>query len=209
MTTITRRDGVKGLLGLAALSYGPGQAGAAQQSAVPPQGIGKRFRHLSYSDLGGRPDSVQVMLNRRHLYVGHMFSNGVTILNATDPRNLKPVGLFTGGDVTRTHHLQVSDDLLLLANGANIVAMQSYDNIRGYFENALADSITNRKKFRSGLSIHDISRPAEMREIAFLEMPGLGINRLWWTGGRYAAISAHLDGFTDHFLLMVDLQNIT
>ena len=75
---------------------------------------------------------------------------------------------------TRTHHLQVSDDLMLLANGANIVAMQSYDNLRGYFENALADSITNRKKFRSGLSIHDISRPAEMKEIAFLEMPGFG-----------------------------------
>ncbi len=154
----------------------------AQESAIPPQGIGQHFRHLSYSDIGGRPDSVQVMLNRRHLYVGHMFSNGVTILDAADPRSLKPVGFFTGGDFTRTHHLQVSDDLLLLANGANIVAMQSYDNIRGYFENALADSITNRKKFRSGLSIHDISRPAEMREIAFLEMPGLGINRLWWAG---------------------------
>ena len=60
--------------------------------------------------------------------------------------------------------------------------MQSYDNMRGYFENALADSITNRKKFRSGLTIHDISRPTELREIAFLEMPGFGINRLWWTG---------------------------
>ena len=170
MTTINRRDCAKGLLGLAALSQVPAPLGLAQESAIPPQGIGKRFRHLSYSDLGGRPDSVQVMLNRRHLYVGHMFSNGVTILDAADPRNLKPVGFFTGGDFTRTHHLQVSDDLLLLANGANIVAMQSYTDIRGYFENALADSITNRKKFRSGLSIHDISRPAEMREIAFLEM---------------------------------------
>src|SRR6202162_2475049 len=178
MKTITRRDSVKGLLGLAALSQSGGHMGAAQQTAIPPQGLGQRFHHLSYSDIGGRPDSVQVMLNRRHLYVGHMFSNGVTILNAADPRNLKPVGFFTGGDVTRTHHLQVSDDLLLLANGANIVAMQSYDNIRGYFENALADSITNRKKFRSGLSIHDISRPAEMREIAYLEMPGPGFNRL-------------------------------
>src|SRR6266699_3781115 len=115
--TITRRDGVKSLLGLAALSYGPGESGAAQQSAVPQQGIGKRFRHLSYSDLGGRPDSVQVMLNRRHLYVGHMFSNGVTILDAADPRNLKPVGFFTGGDFTRTHHLQVSGDLLLMCPG--------------------------------------------------------------------------------------------
>ena len=136
---ISRRDGLKGLLGLAALSPGPGRSAAAQEKEIPPQGIGNRFHHLSYSDLGGRPDSVQVMLNRRHLYVGHMFSNGVTILDAADPRKLKPVNFFTGGDFTRTHHLQVSDDLLLLANGANIVAMQSYDNIRGYFENALAD----------------------------------------------------------------------
>ena len=209
MKRITRRDSVKGMLGAAALAQSGGRVSAAEESVVPPQGIGQHFRHLGYSDLGGRPDSVQVMLNRKHLYVGHMFSNGETIVDAADPRKLKPVGFFTGGDYTRTHHLQVSDDLLLLANGANIVAMQSYDNIRGYFENALADSITNRKKFRSGLSIHDISKPGEMREIAFLEIPGLGINRLWWAGGRYAAIATHMDGFTDHFLCMVDLQNIT
>ena len=159
--------------------------------------------------MAGRPDSVQVMLNRRHLYVGHMFSNGVTILDATDPRRVRPVGFFTGGDQTRTHHLQTAGDLMLLANGANIVAMQSYDNLRGYFENSLADSITNRKKFRSGLSIHDISRPSEMREVAFLEMPGLGVNRLWWPGGRYAYVSAHFDGFTDHILCIVDLNTIT
>src|ERR1700676_1570439 len=209
MTTITRRDCAKGLFGLTAFSQTPGQTGAAQESAIPPQGVGHRFRHVSYSDIGARPDSVHIILNRPHFYFGHKFSNGVTILDAADPRKLKPVSFFTAGDYTRTHHLQVFDDLLLLANGANIVAMQSYDNIRGYFENALADSITNRKKFRSGLSIHDISRPAEMREIAFLEIPGLGINRLWWAGGRYAAIAAHMDDFTDHFLCMVDLQNIT
>jgi hypothetical protein len=200
---------VKGLLGLAASSCLAYEAGAAQEPPIPAQGIGRRLRHLSYSDIGGRPDSVQIMLNRRHLYVGHMFSNGLTILEAADPRRLKPVGFFTGGDFTRTHHLQVADDLLLLANGANIVAMQSYDNLRGYFENALADSITNRKKFRSGLSIHDISRPPEMREIAFLEMPGLGINRLWWPGGRYAFVAAHFDGFTDHILCIVDLKDTT
>ena len=184
-------------------------AAGRQERPVPAGGIGNRIRHLSYSDMGGRPDSVQVMLSRRHLYVGHMFSNGVTILDANDPRRVRQVGFFTGGDQTRTHHLQTSGDLLLLANGANIVAMQSYDNLRGYFENSLADSITNRKKFRSGLSIHDISRPSEMREIAFLEMPGLGVNRLWWPGGRYAYVSAHFDGFTDHILCVVDLNTIT
>src|SRR5205807_5271144 len=103
--TISRRDCGKGLLGLAALAEGPGHSGA-QERAIPPQGLGHRFRHLSYSDLGGRPDSVQVMRNRGHLYVGHMFSNGVTILDAADPRKVRPVGFFTGGDFTRTHHLQ-------------------------------------------------------------------------------------------------------
>jgi hypothetical protein len=150
-----------------------------------------------------------VMVNRRHVYVGHMFSDGVTILDASDPRRLKPAGFFTAGSGTRTHHLQVAGDVMLLANGANIVSMQSYDNMRGYFENNLADSITNRKKFRSGLSIHDITRPTEMKEIAFLEMPGFGINRLWWPGGRHAYVSAHFDGFIDHILCIVDLNNIT
>src|SRR3954453_23839885 len=209
MHTMTRRAHLTGLLGLATLSSLPNGSRAASDAPIPPQGVGHRIRHLSHSDQGGRPDGVQVMVNRRHVYVGHMFSDGVTILDAADPRRLKPVGFFTAGVNTRTHHLQVANDLLLLANGANIVAMQSYDDMRGYFENALVDSITNRKKFRSGLSIHDISRPAEMREIAFLEMPGLGINRLWWTGGRYAYVAAHFDGFTDHVLCIVDLQTIT
>src|SRR3954471_17470508 len=200
--TFTRREHLQGLLALGAAAVMP-------DVPVPPRGIGRRIRHLSYSDQGGRPDGVQVMVNRQHVYVGHMFSDGVTILDAADPRRLKPVGFFTAGTNTRTHHLQISDDLLLLANGANIVAMQSYDSLRGYFENTLADSITNRKKFRPGLSIHDISRPAEMREIAFLEMPGLGINRLWWPGGRYAYVSAHFDGFTDHILCIVDVSQTT
>src|SRR5882757_7926189 len=200
--TITRRDHLKGLFALGAAAVTP-------DLPVPRQGIGRKIRHISYSDQGGRPDGVQVMVNRKHVYVGHMFSDGVTILDASDPRGLKPVGFFTAGPGTRTHQLQTAEDMLLLANGANIVAMQSYDSMRGYFENNLVDSITNRKKFRSGLSIHDISKPSEMREIAFLEMPGFGINRLWWPGGRYAYVSAHFDGFTDHILCIVDLQNIT
>jgi hypothetical protein len=211
MLELSRRSHLQQLsavFGSAALPGWSRSAGASEAD-IPPEGIGKGIKHISYSDIGGRPDSVQVMFNRQHVYVGHMFSDGVTILDASDPRALKPVNFFTAGQYTRTHHLQVAEDLLLLANGANIVAMQSYDNMRGYFENTLVDSITKAKKFRCGLSIHDISKPNEMREIAFLEMPGFGINRLWWPGGRYAYVSAHLDGFTDHILCVVDLKTIT
>jgi hypothetical protein len=40
-------------------------------------------------------------------------------------------------------------------------------------------------------------------------MPGIGVNRLWWVGGRYAYVAAHFDGFTDHILCIVDLARIT
>ena len=115
----------------------------AAAADIPPEGIGNRIRHVSYSDIGGRPDSVQTMTNRGHLYVGHMFSDGVTVLDARDPRNLKPVHYFATPN-TRTHHFQIAGDYLLLANGANLARAQSYDNSRDYFENTLADSVTKR-----------------------------------------------------------------
>jgi hypothetical protein len=125
MPQLSRRSHLQQLsavLGSAALP-GWSKSAEASEADIPPEGIGKGIKHVSYSDIGGRPDSVQVMFNRQHVYVGHMFSDGVTILDASDPRALKPVNFFTAGQYTRTHHLQVAEDLLLLANGANIVAM--------------------------------------------------------------------------------------
>ena len=176
-----RRDSLKALAAFGSLASVPLSARAQSEADIPPQGIGHRIKHVSYSDQGGKPDAVQVMVNRRHVYVGHMFSGGITILDAADPRQLKPVHYWHAGGLTRTHQLQVANDILLAANGANIVALQSYDNQRGYFENNLVDSMTKQGKFRSGLSIHDVSKPGELREIAFLEIPGFGVNRSWWT----------------------------
>src|SRR5258706_8702736 len=220
MPTITRRAHLAGLASAAAAAALP-RALLAQPPAakplpadagadIPPEGVGRGIRHLSYSDVGGRPDTVKVMASRGHLYVGHMFGDGFTALDARDPRSLKPKKFVAAAANTRTHHLQTAGDYLLLANGANIVRMQSYDNARDYFENTLADSLTKKAPFRAGLGIFDIAKnPAEPREIAFLDMPGIGINRLWWPGGRYAYVSAHFDGFTDHILCIVDLKEIT
>ncbi|MSP94340.1 MAG: hypothetical protein EXR00_03640 [Alphaproteobacteria bacterium] len=207
MPMMTRRTNLAGMMGLAGAAAMPRALGAAE-APIPQQGIGSKIRHISYSDVGGRLDTVQIMPYRNFLYVGHMFGDGVTTLDASDPRNLKAVNYFVTAPNTRTHHMQVADDMMLLANGANIVRMQSYNSLRGYFENTLADSLSNRQPFRSGLGIYDLkTNPAQPREIAFLDMPGIGVNRLWWAGGRYAYVSAHLDGYTDHILVIVDIQN--
>src|SRR5450432_4898204 len=89
----SRRAHLGSLLSMVALAGLPGAAQGDDQP-IPQEGIGHRIKHLSYSDIGGRPDSIQIMSNRKHLYVGYMFSDGVTILDASDPRRLKPVSFF-------------------------------------------------------------------------------------------------------------------
>ena len=44
---------------------------------------------------------------------------------------------------------------------------------------------------------------------AFLPVEGVGLHRLWYTGGRWAYASALLDGFTDYVLVTIDLADPT
>jgi len=41
---------------------------------------------VGHSDQGGRSDGVQVMVHRGYAYIGHTFSNGITILDVRDPK---------------------------------------------------------------------------------------------------------------------------
>ena len=71
MDKLSRRDHLKqwgGMLaGGLASSATLNSAAQAQPSVIPPEGIGYKINHISYSDLGGRPDSVQVMKNKGHI----------------------------------------------------------------------------------------------------------------------------------------------
>ena len=66
MSGVSRRrhlQQLSGVFGAAALSGWSGPA-RASEADIPPEGIGKGIQHISYSDIGGRPDGVQVMFNR-------------------------------------------------------------------------------------------------------------------------------------------------
>ena len=89
----TRRAHLASLVGAGVSAALPRSLRAAVGDDIPPEGIGRGIRHLSFSDQGGRPDGVQVMLHRGHLYVGHMFNDGVTVLDARDPRALEAAAL--------------------------------------------------------------------------------------------------------------------
>ena len=180
----------------------------------PPLSSTRQFRLLGHSDQGGRPDGVQVMLHqaggRRFLYVGHMFADGITVLEATDPRDPVAVAFLACPANTRSHHLQVADGLLLATNSANIWAMQRYQSQSDYFTAPLADSFTQREReFTAGLRVFTLEDPAAPREIGFCAVDGIGLHRIWWVGGRYAYASCHVDGYSDHVLATFDVGDPT
>ena len=48
------------------------------------------IKFVGHSDQGGRPDGVQVMVERGFAYIGHIFSKGFTVIDVRDPANPRP-----------------------------------------------------------------------------------------------------------------------
>src|SRR6266850_764061 len=162
---------------------------------------------VGYSDQGSRPDGVQVIVHRGFAYVGHMFSDGFSVLDVRSPRKPEAVAFVPMPKNTRSHHIQVADDLLLAINGPSLWTLAQFQDQSNYFANTLTASFKGRDlTFSAGVRIYDIIVPSAPREIGFFEIPGLGVNRIWWTGGRYAYVAVHEEGYTDHIMAVIDLS---
>ena len=61
-------------------------------------------------DQGGRSDGVQVMVHKGHAYIGHMFSDGITVVDVADPRNPRTVNFVAAPPNTRCTHIQTHDE---------------------------------------------------------------------------------------------------
>jgi hypothetical protein len=162
----------------------------------------RNIKFLSHTDQGGRGDGVQVMINRGYAYIGHGFSNGITIVDVRDAKHPKPVNFLSCPPNTRAHHLQTHGDLLLAVNGPSVWTMQVSQE--AYFAGSSA-AVLEGQKFTGGLRVYDLARGDAPREIAFLPLGGLGPHRIWYVGGRYTYVSVHLPEFSDHVLVIVDM----
>jgi len=91
---------------------------------------------LGHTDQGKRPDGVQIMVDRGHAYIGHMFSDGISVIDVRNPKDPKPVNFIACAPNTRAHHLQLHDNLLLAVNSANVWALQRYQSQQDYFTSA-------------------------------------------------------------------------
>ncbi|MBA0173985.1 LVIVD repeat-containing protein [Pectobacterium carotovorum] len=177
---------------------------------LPTPDYSRNMRLIGHSDQGGRPDGVQVMVHRGYAYIGHMVSQGVSIVDVRDAKNPKPAGFIAAPPGTWNIHLQTHDDLLLVVNARDLFADASFAEEKVYYTRSVADTVSTKqqdKSWSAGLRIFDISTPDNPREISFLPLDGIGIHRIWYVGGRWAYVSALLDGYSDYIFLTIDLAD--
>ncbi len=169
----------------------------------------KNIDFVSYSDQGGRGDGVQIMVQNGHAYIGHMFSNGITVMDVSDPKNPRPVNFLPTPPNTWSLHLQAHENLLLAINAVNIYSPNIRIDKTDYYSQSFADTFGQQDlQYAAGLRIYDISQPAHPREISFMPVEGFGLHRIWYVGGRYAYASASLTGYTDHIFIVIDLADL-
>ncbi len=173
---------------------------------IVPEGA-RNVRFVGHTGQGGRGDGVQVMVSRGHAYIGTRVSRGVMVTDVRDPRNPRPVNFAPIHPNSWCMHLQAANDLLLCIEELDLKALLSQKEY--YSQSNQVDSSRYGKRgedFSAGMRVYDISDPANPRSIGFMEVEGLGLHRIWWTGGRYAYASALLDGYTDHILIIIDMN---
>lgn len=169
----------------------------------------RRMELLSTCGLAGRPDSLQVMLERGHAFVTHPFSGGFSVVDVRDPRRPRPVAHVPAPPGTKTLHCQLSNGILLVTNEADDSATQKYRDKAHYFGAQLGSGAdtSGMGEYSAGVRVYDVSDPARPAEAGFLPIPGFGVHRLWWAGDGLATASAMLPGQSDFILTVLDMSD--
>ena len=181
---------------------------------LPKLDYAKNMTLIGHSDQGGRPDGVQLMVNKGFAFTGHMFSKGFSVIDVRDPRNPTPVNYIPAPPNTWNIHLQTHGDLLLVINAKDMFASAEFQDEKQYYKGAIGKKVGTAdaspvisRDWTPGLAVYDIGNPAEPRQIAFMPVQGGGIHRLWYVGGRWAYASVLLDGFTDYIFMTIDMAD--
>jgi hypothetical protein len=179
---------------------------------LPVPAYARNMRLIGFTDQGGRPDGNQLMVHRGYAYVGHMSSGGFSVIDVRDPRHPRPVKFIAAPRHTWNIHLQAHDDLLLVVNARDMKALPAFADDRSYYKgksSGFDTGPTRERTWTAGMSVWDISKPDEPRQIGFMPVEGTGLHRIWYVGGRWAYASALIDGFTDYILITIDVRDPT
>ncbi len=128
-------------------------------SALPSPEYSRNMRLIGHSDQGGRPDGVQLMVHRGFAYIGHMVSQGFSVVDVRDPTRPTTVNYIAAPPGTWNVHLQAHDDLLLVIN-ADLFKRRPFADEKVYHTCSVGDTVSEMcsdKGWSAGPRIFDIS----------------------------------------------------
>jgi hypothetical protein len=139
--------------------------------ALPATVEARGLELVGHTDLEGRGDGMQIMRNGDVLYVGHMGDHGIgtSVVDVSDPRHPRVLRQLPAPSPARSHKVQYADGFLLVNH-----ELFPPGEVRA----------------ETGLAVYDVRRPADPVRIGFLPLDGHGVHRIWWSGGRFAYVSA-------------------
>jgi hypothetical protein len=101
------------------------------------------MRLIGHSDQGGRPDGVQLMVHRGFAYIGHMVSQGFSVVDVRDPAHPKAVNYVAAPPGTWNVHLQAHDDLLLVINARDLFADARFADEKVYYTRSVGETVSD------------------------------------------------------------------
>lgn len=149
------------------------------------------LRLVGHNDLAGHGDGMQLLKVGPYVYVAHLGISpmALTILDARNPEEPRVVRQIPHAENTHAHKVQIVGNVLI--QNQELPYFKTKDR-----------SVPHH----SGIKVYDLSDPTDPREIAYLEIPGKGVHRMWFTDGKYAHVAADVPGYRERVYLIVDLS---
>ena len=147
-----------------------------------------------YCDFDGKPAfklALQEVAGRWYLYVAHLWHQGWTVTDVTDPGQPREVCYLEGPANTWTIQLQV-------AGGKMITGLERI---------APGWGGDDSKPFAEGIWIWDVSDPEYPKRLGEYSTGGTGTHRNYYDGGRYVHLTAGLPGYTGNIYVIVDIDD--
>lgn len=143
---------------------------------------------VGYHDLEDRP-AFKIALQRVDekwlVYLGHFWHRGWSIVNVTDPQHPELLNFIKGPENTVTKQIQVADGRMITALERPSVS----DPVEG-------EPTNPAEPYKAGAYIWDVEvDPVNPEFCSYYETGGRGTHRNYYSGGKYAFMSASPAGY--------------
>ncbi|WP_432704730.1 LVIVD repeat-containing protein [Ensifer sesbaniae] len=164
-------------------------------SPAPAGAYAHNVEAVGYTDMEHRPAfkmAIREVRGRWHLYTGHFWDSGWSIVDVTDPA--KPqVAKFISYPTPNTWTLQID-----LSGDTMATALEKpFANFGGEPD----------APFDEGLLVWDIADPLNPQLLSHFKTGANGTHRNLYPGGRYVHVAASMPGYRGNIYLILDISD--